>query len=212
MNPYPQALPVRFARIVGTAARPQTMWQDDQPCERGTLHVATGPEVYRSAVRFDEAVPGEADLPAEAWAGLCCGTCGAAAPEDAQRFVISLHVWDTPSGQLEPGCLYRQEWTEDIDSPHFKNPDGSLHVFAVLPCGCRWNIDSQASNCTRPGDRAHKCWIRHGDPEDPQGERTGRKFHVDKQGETCAAGAGSIVCGGGHYHGFLHGGVFTPGL
>jgi hypothetical protein len=56
-------------------------------------------------------------------------------------------------------------------------------------------IDSRASNCTLPNDREHKCWIRHGTPPD---------LTVDKNGKTCAAGAGSIQLG--NYHGFLRNG------
>jgi len=46
----------------------------------------------------------------------------------------------------------------------------------------------------------HRCWVRHGRPEDGT-------LHVDKNGVTCAAGAGSIVAG--NFHGFLHGGFLT---
>lgn len=41
----------------------------------------------------------------------------------------------------------------------------------------------------------HKCWVRHGNP------RAG-DIHVDKNGATCAAGAGSILTP--DWHGFLH--------
>ena len=67
--------------------------------------------------------------------------------------------------------------------------------------GGEWNIDSRASNCTLPKDRQHRCWVRHGFPP---------KIHVDKNGKTCAAGAGSIICG--NYHGFLHNGCLTGNL
>jgi hypothetical protein len=49
-------------------------------------------------------------------------------------------------------------------------------------------------------DDVHKCWVRHGDP------RTG-ELHVDKNGVTCSAGAGSILSGS--YHGFLHNGYLV---
>jgi hypothetical protein len=65
-----------------------------------------------------------------------------------------------------------------------------------------WLIDSRASNCTMPDDKQHRCWLRHGRPEDGT-------LHVDKCPEpgqsTCAAGAGSIVMR--TYHGFLHNGA-----
>ena len=59
-----------------------------------------------------------------------------------------------------------------------------------------WLIDGRASNCTMPEDSVHKCWCRKGVPP---------LIHVDKQGFTCAAGAGSVVVPGG-FHGFLHNG------
>lgn len=107
----------------------------------------------------------------------------------------------------------------------FSGPDG-LAVHCKTPGGV-WNIDSRANNCTspckhcnvsyshhdpktctNPGDGKsqytvgayedgvpdHKCWIRHGAPSEAM-------LTVDKQGVTCQAGAGSILCG--KYHGFL---------
>lgn len=53
-------------------------------------------------------------------------------------------------------------------------------------------------NCTMPYDYEHRCWVRHGEPP---------AITVDKQGHTCAAGAGSIQCGS--YHGFLEDGALT---
>lgn len=62
-----------------------------------------------------------------------------------------------------------------------------------------WRIDSRASNCTKPGDTLHRCWCRHG--------TFGEILHVDKVGNTCEAGAGSIAVPG--FHGFLHNGYLT---
>jgi hypothetical protein len=67
--------------------------------------------------------------------------------------------------------------------------------------GGDWDIDSRASNCTMPQDRTHRCWVRHGEPPN---------IHVDKNGHTCGAGAGSIISG--NYHGFLHNGSLTANL
>ena len=53
-----------------------------------------------------------------------------------------------------------------------------------------------------PGDDVHRCWVRHGRPEDGT-------LHVDKNGQTCAAGAGSIQTH--NWHGFLHNGVLSGG-
>lgn len=75
-------------------------------------------------------------------------------------------------------------------------PDGKSLV--VVTPGGWWYIDSQASNCTKPDDKEHRCWVRHGEPPN---------VTVDKSGNTCAAGAGSIMIGS--YHGFLRNGLLT---
>lgn len=99
-----------------------------------------------------------------------------------------------------PGAIWRAEWYEDV----WPGPDGRSYVCETP--GGNWFIDGPASNCTRPDDwklpagdpGRHHCWIRHGDPP---------HFTVDKNGRTCAAGAGSIQSG--KYHGFLQNGVLT---
>jgi hypothetical protein len=69
----------------------------------------------------------------------------------------------------------------------------------VLTPGGEWNIDSRAGNCKLPDDRLHRCWVRHGTPPN---------ITVDTIGQTCGAGAGSIMAG--RYHGFLRNGVLVP--
>lgn len=106
---------------------------------------------------------------------------------------------ETFGGQrkLPPGACFDATWLHG--HPQYCGPDGrALHV--VLPTGHVWHVDGRASNCTRPDDDVHKCWVRHGRPEDGT-------LHVDKQGNTCAAGAGSIMVPG--YHGFLRHGYLT---
>lgn len=78
-----------------------------------------------------------------------------------------------------------------------KGPDGRC-LTVKCPGGHDWTIDGRASNCTLPDDDEHRCWVRHGEPP---------RITVDKNGPTCAAGAGSIQAG--DYHGFLRDGVFT---
>lgn len=110
--------------------------------------------------------------------------------------------------EAPPGALWnawwriREGWTIDGFGP---GPDGMI-VYCKTPGG-DWCIDSRASNCDRPTDNEHRCWVRHGDPRDPQGKVTGQPLHVDKSGNTCQAGAGSILCG--NYHGFLHHGALV---
>lgn len=90
------------------------------------------------------------------------------------------------------GAIWNAEWL--AGQPQSTGPDGrSLQV--KLPNGRHWSIDSIASNCDQK-DRPHKCWVRHGEPP---------VITVDKRGDTCNAGAGSIWAG--DYHGFLINGV-----
>lgn len=98
-----------------------------------------------------------------------------------------------PTGQSLPvGAVYHDPaWAASRPGP-----DGR-HLVCVTPAG-HWRIDSRASNCTMIDDDEHRCWIRHGSPE-------AGDLHVDKNGKTCAAGAGSIQMGS--WHGFLHNGV-----
>lgn len=91
------------------------------------------------------------------------------------------------------GAMWFADWLEDFHV----GPDGRCLV--VKTPGGDWVIDSRASNCTLPNDKEHKCWIRHGTAPD---------ITVDKNGKTCAAGAGSI--GIGTYHGFLRNGHLEP--
>jgi len=140
------------------------------------------------------------------WPGEC-ERCGAKINwGTAERSSGTKTVWDTPSGDLEPGCLY---WTDilprvrhDLPYKHYCSGNWAncdeKHLYAVLPNGHHWDIDSRARNCGSPEDRLHRCWRRHGDPP---------HVTVDKNGPTCSAGAGSIMAG--DYHGFLQNGQFT---
>jgi hypothetical protein len=161
--------------------------------------------------------PPELEVPgSEGWDALC-ERCGEVAPWgrlepcpepdcDHLQSIVNVSsstrsVWDTPSGKLEPGCLYWSDWCDHDGRCIYgwTNCDGR-HLHAVLPNGHHWDIDSRANNCALKHDTVHRCWIRHGEPP---------AVHVDKDGLTCAAGAGSIAAGG--YHGFLHNGAFSDG-
>lgn len=129
-----------------------------------------------------------------------CRDCGIEVPKDENiltKQVFHKRLYDTPSGELEPGCLYWNTWfPEDF---YWSNHKGA-HLMAILPNGSEWNIDSRASNCTMKDDKIHRCWCRRGNPETDM-------ITVDKSGVTCQAGAGSIGVEG--YHGFLKNGSFT---
>jgi hypothetical protein len=143
------------------------------------------------------------------WPIVCgCGYCFTETDE-WQLFAEAIYTRsdtgaNTTIRDAGAGALWFATWLEG--KPWSRSgPDGR-----VLMCrtpGGEWNVDSIASNCTRRDDDVHRCWVRHGDPTDPQGLRTGQPLHVDKNGNTCAAGAGSIQCGS--YHGFLHSGALV---
>lgn len=82
-------------------------------------------------------------------------------------------------GRSTPGAVY--EWTHDYRCD-WDNCSGT-HITVILPTGDAWCPDRRASNCGRPEDRTHRCWVRSG-PLD--------KLTIDKNGDTCPAGAGSI--------------------
>lgn len=93
-----------------------------------------------------------------------------------------------------PGAMWNAWWMQHLIK---KSSDG-LCPQVRCPGGGDWLIDSRASNCTMPGDDTHQCWVRHGAVPD---------LTVDKNGNTCAAGAGSIQTG--NWHGFLRGGFLV---
>jgi len=96
-----------------------------------------------------------------------------------------------------PGAMWYADWmTGDRNGWSYKGPDGKC--LCVRTPGGDWMIDDRASNCTMPDDHEHRCWVRHGVPP---------CVTVNKNGRTCAAGAGSIICGS--YHGFLTNGELT---
>ena len=92
------------------------------------------------------------------------------------------------------GSMWYSSWHSD--TPEWCGTDGKS--LTIKTPGGIWHIDSRASNCTMKDDKIHKCWVRHGTPPD---------ITVDKNGLTCAAGAGSIRCG--DYHGFLRNGFLV---
>lgn len=131
-----------------------------------------------------------------------CMYCGALPPDDQSPHAGSHAVWDTATGELEPGCMFFEEhepgkcfWWDNCDGRH-------LHV--VCPDGHPWDVDGRASNCTKKDDRLHRCWVRAGEPPNVTVTKASPGH------PSCSAGAGSISTGA--YHGFLRGGVLTPNL
>jgi hypothetical protein len=97
----------------------------------------------------------------------------------------------------EPGAMW---YAPDGSYKSRLGPDGRF-LMVRLPNGDIWRVDSRASNCTRPDDDVHRCWVRHGEAPN---------ITVDKNGDTCGCGhsIGSGWKDGAYtYHGFLTNGV-----
>lgn len=146
-----------------------------------------------------------------------------------QRLYRNIHTGEEYTLRDAPlGAMWHTDYTG-----HF-GPDGKCLVVRI-PKRHDWLVDSRASNCdspckycrvpyhshktetcTNPGDGQHhwtkgayedsrpehRCWVRHGNV------RADGAMHVDKNGITCNAGAGSIISPDG-WHGFLHNGHLT---
>lgn len=145
--------------------------------------------------------PGDPRWPAK------CDKCAYAFKGDDEYQIFEDEVYVDAAGKefslREPvaGMMWDAWWFGD----DMKGPDGKCLV-AVTPDLWEWMIDGPCSNCTMPTDRgpfatAHRCWVRHGAPPD---------LIVDKNGRTCAAGAGSIQTNHA-YHGFLGCNGANPG-
>lgn len=133
------------------------------------------------------------------WPTRCA--CGLAFKDDDYKQTRFDTVYEDQKGgswlrsDLPPGAMYRATHLEDDKA--FCGLDGQSWV-VVLPDGVHWNIDSRCNNCSLPNDDVHKCWCRHGQAP---------KFTVNKVGNTCSAGGGSIQTKA--YHGFLTNGYLV---
>jgi hypothetical protein len=113
------------------------------------------------------------------------------------------------SGQLPIGALYANDRGDEKDRNGWP-PAGDDGLSIVCVCigdsgpdsRHHWYIDYRASNCTKPDDEDHRCWVRHG--------TFGEKLTVDKNGNTCGAGAGSFYMDNRKWHGFLTRGIISP--
>lgn len=176
-----------------------------------------------SGERYDRRITGELpDFRDERWVHL--GAEGWSIPHDSALWPTSCDYCDyefvaEDQWQENGDLLYRRN---DIQ-PTMEQPDimrlreapagamwyawwlsgwrhqtGDFPIVVRCPDGHEWMPDMEASNCTKPGDRGHYCWVLHG---------TAPGLTADKAGVTCGAGAGSIQTG--HWHGFLRNGYLV---
>jgi hypothetical protein len=196
----------RFIHLIGTRAYQRIYWSTDEDkcpncCGTGQpgFHNAQM-LITQSDMPHDHELGGNTeDYPEESWPTVC-QHCGKPAPPDHERQIFRKSIYNTTSGDPEPGDMFYRKMHEPGEkciSSGWTNCDGQ-HLYVVLPNGNHWDVDSRASNCTLKEETTHRCWCRHGEPPN---------VHVDKNGNTCAAGAGSILSG--NYHGFLHNGELT---
>jgi hypothetical protein len=196
------AVPTRFVHIVGWEVHTNVWWGTCPADERAAGHRSTVVLNRGEGRAPDGALDGalEADVSFPP-----CERCGATFDPDfvdedgdgPSRSAGSRHVYNTDSGNPEPGDMFWSEWLphdgQTCSFYRWTNCDGR-HLNVVLPNGHTWDVDARASNCDLPGDTEHRCWVRSGNPEE-------EPVTVGKSGRTCGAGAGSILAG--DYHGFL---------
>lgn len=78
-----------------------------------------------------------------------------------------------------PGAMWFADWMPKAA----QGPDGRCLVVRC-PDGYDWIVDARASDCTKPGDDEHICWVRGGFPQYPS------TLLINKDG---------LTCGGGHW-------------
>ncbi len=199
----------RLVKKVGTRATLRTYWGSGE-CPNAYGNGSKGIHnahilLAENDISDDNKIGGAiSDHPIEKWPTKC-DNCPAVVPEDKKvhRQIFRRRIYSTESGELGPGDMYWIDYTYGgkHDCWMHTTCDG-MHLHVRLPNNRTWDIDSQASNCTKKKDKVHRCWIRTGTP--PNVTITKGK----KGDDTCAAGAGSIKAG--DYHGFLKNGRFEP--
>ncbi|MHB1419314.1 MAG: hypothetical protein ACYCX4_06940 [Bacillota bacterium] len=197
----------RLIQEIGTRATLRVYWEGCQNAYgHGHSGIHNAHKHLTDSSKFDDwKLGGKAsDYPQEEWPTRC-DNCGAPVPlpdgEENVHYQISHErLYNTATGKSEPGDIFWARWKHDPEWKDFYCPwdncnDPRGHLLCVLPNGNKWDIDGRANNCTRKEDRNHRCWVRTGEPPN---------IDVGKGGDTCSAGAGSILSG--DYHGFLRNG------
>lgn len=141
-----------------------------------------------------------------------CNACGRAFGDSDPFQLFDRRIYENKSAGIRctladapAGACWDATWISERrkDTPTgcgYMVGDDHRSLIVRCPDDHDWMIDGRAKNCTLPDEPTHHCWVRHGRPEDGD-------LHVDKNGHTCAAGAGSIQTPKWHgflHHGFLH--------
>lgn len=117
------------------------------------------------------------------------------AEADRGKWNLLTPLYRLPDGrevaELPPGSIYA------AGGDYRPGPDGQA-IVAVCPDGTHWRIDGRCTNCAKPDDNEHFCWLRTGDPKGPT-------FTVSRG----CVGGGSIQTD--KYHGMLQNGAFSSG-
>lgn len=119
--------------------------------------------------------------------------------EELERHGSERRVYDNQDGlNNHVGDMFYAPWMHGKDDhcmywDNCNHPKG--HLMVVMPDGGIWDTDSRGSNCTKPDDRTHRCWVKHGEVPN---------ITIDKNGLTCKAGGGSVKMIS--WHGFLRDG------
>lgn len=158
-------------------------------------------ETYGHKLYSHDGPQERADVSSEYQWPAHCG-CGYEFTEKDSRQIFSETLYKrTDTGEVltqrefGPGAMWNQEWLNE--NSHMRGDDG-LSISVICPNGREWFIDGGCSNCTKPEDTIHRCWCRHGIPP---------ILTIDKNCNSCDAGAGSIQAG--DWHGFLRDGFLV---
>ena len=186
----------RYARSMGSGG-----WTCDVGWHEAKVWVGQEDAVFDQGGRFlvqPQTTPHNDQL----WPRVCERDCGYVFTEDDpwqelrellyQRAVAPGETFTRREAPV--GAMWDAWWLP------WRGLDG-ISLMVRLPNGNDWSVDSKARNCTLPGQE-HFCWVRHDEPKRA-------RVTVDKNGQTCSAGAGSIASD--DYHGFLMAGVLTAG-
>lgn len=166
---------------------------DGNPCPiNGSYHNAQVPieDSLDAENRSDEPIIRE--MYADQWPTKC--DCGYVFTTEDPKQLFSQNQYVDEAGRVmtlqsaPAGAMWDAVWFNKM--PAYTGPDG-ICLVVKTPAG-EWMVDGRASNCTMPEDNVHKCWVRHGVPPN---------ITVSKDGNTCAAGAGSILIK--EYHAML---------